>query len=326
MTVVLVREDRPRRVVHTAAMSEWELVVLGTAAQAPTRYRNHNGYFLRAADEGIVFDPGEGTQRQMAIVGVSPPSITRICVTHLHGDHCLGLPGLIQRLSLDRVSRPVPLHHPRSGAPYIERLRRASIFDDVTDIRPRPVDGAEVLDRTETLTVSARPLLHRVDTVGYRIEGVPHVNFDADALERLGVRGPDVGRLRREGAIDVDGRTITVDEVSQTSAGTVVAFVMDTAMCDDALELARDADLLICESTFLDENRDLATEYGHLTARQAAQLARDAGARSLLLTHFSQREPDTARYVEEAAAVFPRVVGADDGMRIPIRRAGGSRA
>jgi ribonuclease Z len=306
-------------------MSEWELVVLGSAAQAPTRYRNHNGYFLRAGGEGIVFDPGEGTQRQMAIVGVSPPSITRICVTHLHGDHCLGLPGLIQRLSLDRVTRPVRLHHPRSGAPYIERLRHASIFDDVTDIRVQPVDGAGVLDRTDEIIVSARPLLHRVDTVGYRIEGMPRVNFDTGALDRAGVHGPDVGRLRRDGAIDRDGRRVTLDEVSRTSPGLVVAFVMDTAVCDDAVELARDADLLVCESTFLDANEDLAARYGHLTARQAAGIARDAGARTLLLTHFSQREPDTARYVAEAAAVFPRVLGADDGLRIPIRRAADGR-
>jgi ribonuclease Z len=296
----------------------WELVVLGTASQAPTRHRNHNGYFLRAGDEGLLFDPGEGTQRQMTFAGVASTRISRICLTHLHGDHCLGLPGVVQRLSLDRVTRPIPLYHPASGAPFVARLRTASIFDDVTDIRPVAVTGPAVLDRSDAIELSSRPLHHRVDSVGYRLVEAPHVNFDVEALERAGVRGPDVGRLQREGSITIGSREITVDEVSSTTPGRIVAFVMDTAWCDAAIELARGADLLICESTFLSEHEDLAVSYGHLTARQAAQIAQRAGARRLLLTHFSQREPDTARYVAEAAEVFPDVIGAEDLMRIPI--------
>ncbi|HEX7095126.1 MAG TPA: ribonuclease Z [Acidimicrobiales bacterium] len=299
-------------------MSSWEMVVLGTASQAPTRYRNHNGYLLIAGDEGLLFDPGEGTQRQMAFVGISPTVITRICVTHLHGDHCLGLPGVIQRLSLDRVRRRVPLYHPATGAAYIDRLRRASIFDDVTDVAPVPVFGARELARTEQLVIEARPLRHRVDTVGYRVQEAPHVNLDTEALRALGIEGPDVGRLRRDGVIVHNGREVRLADVSVTSPGRVVAFVMDTARCEAAIELARGADLLVCESTFLSDQSDIAEEYGHLTARQAAEIALEAGARRLLLTHFSQREPETARYVADAAKVFPDVTGAEDGMRVPI--------
>jgi ribonuclease Z len=302
-------------------MTQWELVVLGTASQAPTRYRNHNGYFLQAGDEGLLFDPGEGTQRQMAFANVSSSHITRIAVTHLHGDHCLGLPGVVQRLSLDRVARPVPLYHPASGAPYIERLLHASIYDEAADVRPHPVVDGGVIERTDTIEIRAQPLRHRVDSVGYRVVEAPHVNFDRASLERAGIRGPDVGRLRHEGSIDIDGRTVTLEEMSVTTRGHVVAFVMDTAWCEAAIDLARDADLLICESTFLSEHSRIAESYGHLTARQAAEVALLAGARQLLLTHFSQREPDTSRYVAEAAEVFPNVVGAEDLMRLPIQRA-----
>jgi ribonuclease Z len=307
-----------RHAVHTSAMT-WELVVLGTASQAPTRYRNHNGYLLRAGDEAFLFDPGEGTQRQMALHGVSATAITRICITHLHGDHCLGLPGMIQRLALDRVTRRVPLYHPASGAAYIDRLRRASIFDDVTDIVPVPVFRGGELDRTDQLTLTALPLRHRVDSVGYRIEEAPHVNFDVDRLRALGIDGPDIGRLRRDGTLEKDGRTVHLADVSVTTPGRVFAFVMDTARCESAVELARDADLLVCESTFLSEQADIAERYGHLTARQAAEIAVAAGARQLLLTHFSQREPDTSRYVSDAATTFPGVIGAEDGMRVEIR-------
>src|SRR5918997_517613 len=108
-------------------MSARELVVLGTASQVPTRYRNHNGYFLRWDGEGVLFDPGEGTQRQLLLAGIPSGSITRICITHLHGDHCLGLPGVIQRMVLDRVTHPIDVYFPASGRPYIDRLRSASV-------------------------------------------------------------------------------------------------------------------------------------------------------------------------------------------------------
>ena len=127
-------------------MSTRELVVLGTASQAPTRQRNHNGYLLRWDGEAILFDPGEGTQRQLLLAGVSPWSIRKICITHFHGDHCLGLPGVLQRLSLDGVPHPVDVAFPESGTPYYERLRHASVFQDRVDVRPCPVrsDGVVI--------------------------------------------------------------------------------------------------------------------------------------------------------------------------------------
>src|SRR5438067_3856223 len=107
-------------------MSARELVVLGTASQAPTRYRNHNGYLLRWDTDGILFDPGEGTQRQFTLAGVSPTSITRICVSHFHGDHCLGLPGVLQRPALDRVTRPIEVHFPASAQGDYDDLRHGA--------------------------------------------------------------------------------------------------------------------------------------------------------------------------------------------------------
>ncbi len=119
-----------------------ELVVLGTASQAPTRQRNHNGYLLRWDGEGLLFDPGEGTQRQMLHAGVAASDITRICLTHFHGDHCLGLPGIVQRLSLDRVEHPVTAYYPASGAEYFARLHHASSFYERAVLREEPVRAA----------------------------------------------------------------------------------------------------------------------------------------------------------------------------------------
>mgnify|MGYP000600667949 FL=1 len=125
-------------------MSGRELIALGTGSLAPTRERNQSGHLLRWGAAGVLFDPGEGTQRQMTLAGVPARCIRIICLTHLHGDHCLGLPGVLQRLSLDRAPHPVTLVYPASGQEYVDRLRAASIHHDELDLRPLPVEvGSE---------------------------------------------------------------------------------------------------------------------------------------------------------------------------------------
>jgi ribonuclease Z len=127
-----------------------ELIVLGTASQAPTRTRNHNGYFLRWDDEGLLFDPGEGTQRQMLFAGVTASQVTRVLITHFHGDHCLGVPGVLQRMSLDRVPHPVRAYYPAADAEVFWRLRHASLFHDTLTLVEHPVDGdGAVADQTD---------------------------------------------------------------------------------------------------------------------------------------------------------------------------------
>lgn len=298
-------------------MSVRELVVLGTASQVPTRTRNHNGYLLLFDDEGILVDPGEGTQRQMTLAGVSASRITRICITHFHGDHCLGLPGVLQRLSLDEVRHPVDLHFPASGAALVDRLRSGAVFHDRVDLRLHP-DVAGTVAEGPPLTIRAGRLAHPVDTLGWRVEEPAGRRMLPDRLAAAGVAGPDVGRLQREGSLEVGGRTVHLDEVSEPRPGQVVAFVMDTGWCDEAVALAAGADLLVSESTFLSADEHLAREYGHLTAAQAARLAREAGARRLVLTHLSQRYPDPDVYLDEARPVFEEVVVARDLDRIPL--------
>lgn len=307
---------------HDAHMAARELVVLGTASQAPTRYRNHNGYLLRFDGEGILFDPGEGTQRQMVLAGVASSAITRICVTHFHGDHCLGLPGVFGRLAIDRVDHPVDVYYPAAGQPYLDRLRHASVSDYHPDLHLWPVAGPGAVAEGPPLRIVADVLDHRTDTVGWRIEEPDGRRFLPAALENAGVSGPAIGRLARDGSVDVDGRRVSIDDVSEPRPGQTVAFVMDTRRCDAAMRLAAGVDMLVCESTFLDAEADLASAYGHLTASQAAHLAADAGARRLVLTHYSQRHPDERAYLAEATPVFAAttVVRDLDVVALPPRR------
>jgi len=307
-------------------MSVRELVVLGTASQVPTRHRNHNGYLLRWDGDGFLFDPGEGTQRQMTFAGVSAHDVTHICLTHFHGDHCLGLPGVLQRMSLDRVPYPVHLHYPRDGQPYLDRLRHASIHHATVDVREHPVDGAGV-HRDDTVRLETRPLSHPVTSVGYRITAPDRRKMIPRRLAEEGLHGPTVGRLQREGAVTVDGRRVRVEDVSYVAPGQRFAFVMDTRLCDGAYELAAGAGTLVCESTFLHRDTALAEEYGHLTAVQAAEIAVAGGVRRLVLTHLSGRygQDEEHRFLDEARQVFAgaghpgEVRLAADLDRIPLR-------
>ena len=298
-----------------------ELIVLGTASQGPTRYRNHNGYLLRWDDQGILFDPGEGTQRQMIYAGVTTAAISRICITHFHGDHCLGLAGIGQRISLDRVSHTVPVHYPASGQVYYDRLRASSIFVDVASIQACPIAGGGVVAASEKWTLTALPLDHGVDTFGYRLQERDHRTLLPERLAERGIVGPQIGELVRAGELTVGGRTTHVAEVSVPRPGQSVAFVMDTRMCPNALTLAHGVDLLICESTYLHIDADKALAHGHLTAVQAATLAAEAGVRQLVLTHFSQRYPEVGPFLDEACPIFPGTVAAADGdvIRVPER-------
>lgn len=300
-----------------------ELIILGTASQVPTRTRNHNGYFLRWDEEGFLFDPGEGTQRQMTLAGVAVTDLTRLCVTHFHGDHCFGLPGVFSRLALDQVKHPVHCHFPGSGAPLFDRLCWTWPEFRRQVLREEPAFGERaVLASTPTSpfgTLEAIRLSHGVDSFGYRITEPDGRRMLPEKLAAAGVRGPQIGELQREGEIPVNGRVVTLDEVSAPRPGQVFAFVMDTRLCQGVYELAANADMLVIESTFLTSEAALAAEHGHLTARQAATVAEECGVRTLVLTHFSQRYTDPSLFEREARAVYTgELCVAEDLMRIPF--------
>ncbi|MBT2481842.1 ribonuclease Z [Streptomyces sp. ISL-94] len=297
-------------------MSVREFVVLGTASQVPTRHRNHNGYLLRWDGEGILFDPGEGTQRQMLRAGVAAHDINRICVTHFHGDHSLGLAGVIQRINLDRVPHPVTAHYPASGQKFFDRLRYATAYRETVIIDEEPVTGDGPLARGSSYVLEARRLSHPVESFGYRLTEPDGRRILPELLARHGIKGPDVGRIQREGVLN----GVTLEEVSEPKPGQRFAFVMDTRLCDGVGALAEGCDMLVIESTFLDEEAQLATDHGHLTAGQAARAARDAGVRHLVLTHFSQRYSDPSEFERQArAAGFEgELTVAADLIRVPL--------
>jgi ribonuclease Z len=269
----------------------------------------------------VLFDPGEGTQRQMLFAGVTASQITHICITHFHGDHCLGLPGVLQRMSLDRVPHIVDACYPGQNQELFNRLRHAALFHEVTNLAERPVTGGGTVLEARSFHVEAQPLSHSVPTIGYRLVEPDGRRMLPDKLAALGITGPAIGRLQREGHLVTGDRLVNLEQVSEPRPGQRFAFIMDTRLCDGAFALADRADMLVCESTFADTEAALARDYGHLTARQAGRIAAVSGTRLLVLTHFSQRyqHGDSQRLADEAAEAFGgQIVLANDLDRIPV--------
>jgi len=297
-------------------MSSRVFTALGTGSQIPTRERNHNGYFVRWDKQGFLFDPGEGTQRQMTFAGVSASEITKIFITHFHGDHCLGLPGVLQRLALYRITHEVEIFYPASGQKYFENLKNSSIYYSTVSIKEFPISEAGTIYSDAKLTIQTQMLDHSAESWGYRFQETDSVWMLPEKLAELGIIGKNIRELKNSGSIEIEGRKILLEEASAVKKGQSFAFIMDTGICEAAYRLAQNVDMLICESTYLSSETDDAIKNKHLTAVQTAEIARKAGVRKLVLTHFSPRYKTIDDFVLEAKEIHSDVVAARDGKKI----------
>jgi ribonuclease Z len=295
-----------------------DLVILGSSSQQHTRTRNQGAYLIRWNQEGLLFDPGEGTQRQFIFANVAPTYVTRIFVSHFHGDHCLGLGSMLMRLNLDKVPHPIHCYYPASGQVYFERLRFGTIYHQNIHVIEHPVHEEGIVHEDETFRIEARFLEHGVDNLGWRVTEADTRKFDKTKLQASGVHGPLVRELEKKGKLQVDGKWVKLDDVSHIRKGDAIAVVIDTLPCQAAVDIAKGAKLLLCESTYLETHRHLAEKHSHLTALQAAEIAKKAGVEILVLTHFSARYQELEEFAKEAKAVFPSTLIAEDLQIFPF--------
>lgn len=299
-------------------MSVRDLIILGCSSQQPTRQRNHGAYLFRWNEEGLLFDPGEGTQRQFIFANVAPTVVNRIFVSHFHGDHCLGLGSMLMRLNLDKVTHPIHCYYPASGKKYFDRLRFGTIYHEQIHVVEHPVYEPGIVHDDGKFKIEAQFLEHSIENIGWRITEPDERKFDKSKLNELGIRGPLVRDLIDHGKLVVNGQTIQLDEVSHIRPGDSIAIVIDTRYCQNAIKLAKEAEILLCESTYLEEHRDLAHRHYHLTALEAAKIATEAKAKKLILTHFSARYINLKSFEAEARSLFPNAYAADDLLVFPF--------
>lgn len=299
-------------------MTVRDLIILGCSSQQPTRFRNHGAYLLRWNNEGLLFDPGEGTQRQFIFANVAPPVVSRIFISHFHGDHCLGLGSVLMRLNLDKVTHPIHCYYPASGKKYFDRLRYGSIYHEMIHVVEHPVSSPGLVEDDGKFRIEAAFLEHGIENIGWRITEPNTRKFDLAKLNQHGVKGPLVTELQEKGSLVIDGKTVHLDQVSWIREGDSFAIVIDTVPCKSAVEIAKGASLFLCESTYLDEHKDLARMHHHLTAKQAATIAKEAGVKQLILTHFSARYQNLKPFEQEARTIFSNTYVADDFATFPF--------
>jgi ribonuclease Z len=307
------------------------ITFLGTSSGTPTTKRNVSGIALRFIQTGKwwLFDCGEGTQHQIMRSPLKVSQLEKIFITHLHGDHVYGLIGLLASRSL-RGGAPerVTLYGPPGIADYVDCIMKVSPVFLQYPLSIETVSDGQIF-AGEEITVAAAQVKHRVPSFAYAVEEKPRPGaFRADLAKQAGVpAGPLYGALKRGESVQLpDGRIVHgKDFVGVEQKGRKIVYSGDTEPCEAMLKLAAGADLLIHEATYADCDKALAERSGHSTARQAAEIARDAGAKRLILTHFSpryEREEDAPmeELLAEAREVFPDTLLAADFFSYEVKR------
>lgn len=286
----------------------------------PTKERNHPGVLLLYKGEGLLFDCGEGIQRQLRCAGIKPNIVKKIFITHWHGDHVLGLPGLLQTISAAerKEEGKLELYGPKGTKKYVAMMLQAFASKDVLPLEVHEV-GKGVAFHGEEYSILSEELSHSTPCVGFAFVENDKRKVNMNDVKRLKIpEGPLLGALQRGEKIQLNGKTIRPDDITTLIKGRRITYATDTRPCDGILRLARNADVLILESTYMSDFQDKAKEYMHMTASEAALLANQSGAKRLVLTHFSPRYKNIKDLEEEARDVFDNSVVAEDFMRIEL--------
>jgi ribonuclease Z len=269
-----------------------QVILLGTGAALPTPERRTSGTAVVYEGETLLFDCGEGTQLQLRKAGLRHGRLSRIFITHMHGDHVIGIMGLLMTMELSGRERPIELYGPAALANYVTTSARLlSTGFSYPIIFHEAQSGT--LCQTDTYTIECQPLNHRIPTYGYAWQECDKPGtFDVARAEAMGIpKGPLYGHLQRGKPVTLDdGRTIYPHDVlGPPKRGRRIGYCLDTRPCAEAALLAHDADLLLYDSTLAPGAEQEAMEKGHSTSRQAAVLAKEAGVKRLVLTHISAR-------------------------------------
>lgn len=296
-----------------------DIVFLGTSSMIPTKERNQSGILINHRKESILLDCGEGIQRQMKIAKVDINRIKKVLISHWHGDHTLGLPGLIQTMAAQSYADVLQIYGPKGSKKYLKSILSGFIFD-VQRIKINMIEIKEgTFYKGDDYTLSAYELDHSVPCLGYSFKEKDRRRINLAEAKKLGIpEGPLLGKLQQGKDVVWAGKKIKADDVSYIVKGKKIAYVADTSPCRRAVDLSKDADFMICESTHKSGMEDKTAEYKHMSSRQAAQTAHQANAKKLIITHFSPRYKTIEELEKDAREIFPNTVAAFDFMKVKL--------
>lgn len=298
-------------------MNKMKITFLGTGDAIPTEKRNHTAILISVNDENILIDCGEGTQRQFRLAHLNPCKLTRLLISHWHGDHTLGIPGLLQTLSSSGYNKTLHINGPAGTHEKLSLIRK--LFGEIS-IQLNVQESTGKIFENKDMLISSAPMMHGTKTEAYSIELKGKLRINKEKLKKLGIPpSPLIKKLQEGKSITHNNKKITPEDVAFLEKGKKISIILDTLPNSNILEIAKNSDIFICDSTFLDEDNSKAEEHKHLTAKQAAKIAKQAKVKELILTHFSQRyskNPDAV--LKEAKSIFKNTKMASDFDEITI--------
>ncbi len=287
-------------------MTNIKLTFLGTSAQIPSVSRNHTAILLTFEGENILVDCGEGTQRQFRKAKLNPCKVTRILITHWHGDHVFGLLGLMSSLALNGYNKTLYVYGPKNTKLFMKDLLKIFNFAKEYKIEVEEIDESGKFFEGKDFYLLAEKMSHGIPTNAYSFVKKGHLRIDKKKLEKSKLpQGPLLQNLKQGKDVMYKGKKYLAKNLTFGNPEKKVSFVLDTANNDKIIPFVEGADLLVCESSFHSELEGKATEHLHLTSKQAAEIAKKAKVGKLVLTHISQRyENKTQKLLDDAKKVF----------------------
>lgn len=294
------------------------ITFLGTSSMVPTKERNQTAVFISYGAHGILIDCGEGTQRQFKLAGIPITKVTKLLITHWHGDHVLGIPGLIQTLAASEYKKTLEIYGPKNTKKHFKLMLETFIFDKSIDMKIQEIDKGKFFENEE-YSLECLPLKHGIMTLGYNFIEKDKLKIDMRKVRKFRLpQGPLLGKLQSNEVVVWKGKKIKPEEVTYVKKGKKVTLIADTLLCDNCYKLAKNADLLICEATYSSKLKNKSMEYEHMTAMDAAFIANKANVKKLVLTHFSARYKTTDELENEARNIFNNTICAYDFMKIRL--------
>ncbi|MBI2151845.1 ribonuclease Z [Candidatus Woesearchaeota archaeon] len=294
-----------------------EITFLGTSCMQPTKKRNHSGIMLAYKTENILMDCGEGIQRQMRQTGIKPAKITRLLISHWHGDHVFGIPGLMSAMGADQYAKKLYIYGPKGTKKYFEHLFQSFAAKGIVEHEIKEVEPGIFLE-TEDFYLEAQELKHSVPCIGFSFVEKDRLRINVAKAEKLGLSGPLLGKLQKGEDITFKGEKIKAKDLTYKVERKRISYIADTLPCNGANKLAKDAELLISEGTHLSDISTKTEKYMHLTVKDAALIASENNAKKLIITHISPRYKSTADMIQEAREYFDNTLIAEDFMRVEV--------
>lgn len=303
-------------------MTVLRITFLGTGGSVPSPHRNPSAIAVRRESELFLFDCGEGTQQQMmrAKTGMK---ITAIFITHFHADHVLGIPGLLQTLSLQGRTEPLEIYGPKGVKRFLYHLLSLGYASKNFDVKAIELQHGDVI-RRQNYEIRAFKTEHNIRSIGYVLEEAMRPGkFNRERAIELGLKpGPLFSKLQHGESVFVNGREIRPEDVlGPPRPGRKIVYTGDTRPCESVIQAAENADILIHDGSLSENEKELAIEYMHSTVTEAAEVAAKANVRKLILTHISARydDEDAKKLEEEARKIFPNTIVASDLMTIDVK-------